>query len=147
MFTPLSSFRFYFLHNQSPPVAVPWVLTFDDFYRSRWHESRTRDAAYFIAPKNAVSCRKTLMNNLNAPDTRQFFLQPLQRQIKAVMHVKEKRQITNKEYQEICKTSKRTASRDLLDLASSGVFEQIGTTGVGTAYILKAPYGATMTPQ
>ena len=67
-----------------------------------------------------------------------------ERQIKAVMYVKEKGQITNKEYQEICKTSKRTASRDLLDLASSGIFEQIGTTGVGTAYILKVPYGATM---
>jgi len=36
-----------------------------------------------------------------------------ERQIKAVMYVKEKGQITNKEYQEVCATSKRTASRDL----------------------------------
>ena len=49
------------------------------------------------------------------------------------------RQITNKEYQEICNTSKRTASGDLLDLVSSGIFEQIGTTGTGTTYILKGP--------
>ncbi|MCD4798275.1 MAG: helix-turn-helix domain-containing protein [Methanosarcinales archaeon] len=69
-----------------------------------------------------------------------------ERQIKAVMYVKEKGQITNKEYQEVCNTSKRTASRDLLDLVSSGFFEQIGTTGTGTAYILKGPYGATMGP-
>ena len=69
-----------------------------------------------------------------------------ERQIKAVMYVKENKQITNKEYQEICNTSKRTASRDLLDLVSSGIFEQIGTTGTGTAYILKGPYGATMGP-
>jgi ATP-dependent DNA helicase RecG len=67
-----------------------------------------------------------------------------ERQIKAVMYVKEKGQITNKEYQEVCATSKRTASRDLLDLVSSGFFEQIGTTGTGTAYILKGPHGAIM---
>ena len=66
-----------------------------------------------------------------------------ERQIEAVMYVKEKGQITNKEYQKVCTTSKRTASRDLLDLVSSGIFEQIGTTGTGTAYILKGPYGAT----
>ncbi len=69
-----------------------------------------------------------------------------ERQIKAVMYVKEKGQITNTEYQEICATSKRTASRDLLDLVSSGIFEQIGTTGAGTAYIRKGPYGATKGP-
>ena len=69
-----------------------------------------------------------------------------ERQIKAVMYVKEKGQITNKEYQKVCATSKRTASRDLLDLVSSGFFKQIGTTGTGTAYILKGPYGATMGP-
>lgn len=69
-----------------------------------------------------------------------------ERQIKAVMYVKEKGQITNKEYQEVCATSKRTASRDLLDLVSSGFFEQIGTTGTGTAYILKGPHGATIGP-
>jgi ATP-dependent DNA helicase RecG len=55
-----------------------------------------------------------------------------ERQIKAVMYIKEKGQITNKEYQEVCATSKRTASMDLLDLVSSGFFEQIGTTGTGT---------------
>ncbi|MGP8337758.1 MAG: RNA-binding domain-containing protein [Methanosarcinaceae archaeon] len=69
-----------------------------------------------------------------------------ERQIKAVMYVKEKGQITNKEYQEVCATSKRTASRDLVVLVSTGIFEQIGTTGTGTAYILKGPHGVTMGP-
>ena len=72
-----------------------------------------------------------------------------ERQIKAVMYVKETGQITNKEYQEICNTSKRTASRDLLDLVSSGLLDQIGTKGMGTAYVLKdhnGANGATMGP-
>jgi len=65
-----------------------------------------------------------------------------ERQIKAVMYVKEKGKITNKEYQDVCNTSKRTSSRDLLDLVSSGFFEQIGTKGMGTAYVLKGHNGA-----
>jgi ATP-dependent DNA helicase RecG len=76
-----------------------------------------------------------------------------ERQLKAVIYVKEKgqvtnkeyqeicntsnRTVTNKEYQEICNTSNRTASRDLADLVSSGLLEQIGITGKGTAYILR----------
>ena len=60
-----------------------------------------------------------------------------ERQIKAVMYVKENGKITNKEYQNVCSTSKRTSSRDLLDLVSSGLFNQIGTKGMGTAYVLK----------
>jgi len=45
--------------------------------------------------------------------------------------------ITNKEYQEVCDTSERTSSRDLADLVASGLFEQIGTTGKGTVYVLR----------
>src|SRR5665648_187243 len=72
-----------------------------------------------------------------------------ERQIKAVMYVKEKGQITNTEYQEICKTSNRTASRDLAELVSSGLFEQAGITGKGTSYIIsqhKDAKGATKAP-
>ncbi len=60
-----------------------------------------------------------------------------ERQIKAVMYVKKNGNITNKEYQEVCNTSERTSSRDLAELVSSGLFEQIGITGKGTAYILR----------
>jgi ATP-dependent DNA helicase RecG len=72
-----------------------------------------------------------------------------ERQIKAVMYVKEKGQITNKEYQEVCATSNRTASRDLADLVSSGLFDQVGITGKGTVYIIsycKDAKDATKTP-
>ena len=69
-----------------------------------------------------------------------------ERQIKAVMYVKEKRQITNKEYQEVCATYKRTVSRDLLDLISSGFFEQIGQHWDEDSLHPKGPYGATMEP-
>jgi len=77
-----------------------------------------------------------------------------ERQIKAVMYVKERGKITNKEYQEVCNTSERTATRDLTDLVSQEIFEQVGVTGKGTNYILKAPQrrqsrqkGATKTPK
>ena len=59
-----------------------------------------------------------------------------ERQIKAVMYVKEKGQVTNTGYQEICNTSARTSSRDLADLVSRGLFNQKGTIGKGTEYTL-----------
>ena len=62
-----------------------------------------------------------------------------QRQIKAVMYVKEKGKITNKEYQELCDTSERTATRDLMGLVDQDILEQVGITGKGTSYILKPP--------
>ena len=75
------------------------------------------------------------------------------RQIKAVIYVKERGKITNKEYQKVCNTSERTASRDLAVLVARKVFEQIGTTGKGTSYRLKMSQrrqtghkGATNTP-
>ena len=64
-----------------------------------------------------------------------------ERQIKAVMYVKEKGKITNKEYQELNTVSKRTATRDLEELVKSSVFEQIGITGKGTEYVLKGVKG------
>jgi ATP-dependent DNA helicase RecG len=60
-----------------------------------------------------------------------------ERQIKAVMYVKEKGRIMNKEYREVCSISQRTASRDLSVLVSKGIFEQIGITGKGTEYVLR----------
>ena len=59
-----------------------------------------------------------------------------ERQIKAVKYIKDKGKITNKEYQEICDTSERTATRDLSSMVSIGLLEQIGTTGKGTEYVL-----------
>lgn len=61
-----------------------------------------------------------------------------ERQIKAVMHVKEKGRITNKEYQELIGVSRITASRELQDIVKKGVLHMIGRVGKGTKYILKA---------
>jgi len=59
------------------------------------------------------------------------------RQIKAVMYVKENGKITNKEYQELNNIKKRQTSEDLAVLENKGILEKIGTTGKGTYYILK----------
>jgi len=66
-----------------------------------------------------------------------------ERQMKAVMYVKEKGKITNKEYQELVDTTKKTASRDLVDLVGKDIFNQTGTTGKGTFYTLKGDKGDT----
>lgn len=60
-----------------------------------------------------------------------------ERQIRAVMYVKEKGKITNKECKKICNASERTATRDLSSLVSREILEQIGITGKGTEYILR----------
>lgn len=60
-----------------------------------------------------------------------------ERQIKAVMYVKEKGKITNKEYQSISNISNRTSTRDLAQLVSMNILEQIGVTGKGTKYVLR----------
>jgi len=64
-----------------------------------------------------------------------------ERQIKAVMYVKERGKITNKEYQQLVGVIKKTASRDLVDLVGKGIFSQSGVTGKGTFYVLKGTKG------
>lgn len=64
-----------------------------------------------------------------------------ERQIKAVMYVKERGRITNKEYQEITGIKKRQASEDLRILIEKGIFQKLGTTGKGTYYILRGSKG------
>lgn len=58
------------------------------------------------------------------------------RQIKAVMYVKEKGKITNKEYREMFATTDRTALRDLIVICEKGIFQKVGKTGRRTEYIL-----------
>ena len=60
-----------------------------------------------------------------------------ERQIKAVMYVKEKGKITNTEYQEFCETKKRQTTDDLKELEDKQVLKRIGTTGKGTYYVLE----------
>ncbi|MEO8231198.1 MAG: ATP-binding protein [Ignavibacteriota bacterium] len=58
------------------------------------------------------------------------------RQIKAVLFVKENKKITNKDFQTLVTTSGRTALRDLEQLVVSSIFEKIGEKK-GTYYQLK----------
>jgi len=60
-----------------------------------------------------------------------------ERQTKAVIYIKEKGKITNKEYQELNNIKKRQTSEDFAVLEDKGILEKIGTTGKGTYYILK----------
>ena len=60
-----------------------------------------------------------------------------ERQMKAVLFVKEKGKITNTEYQILCKLKKRQTTDDLKDLENKNIFIRIGSTGKGTHYILK----------
>ena len=59
-----------------------------------------------------------------------------ERQIKAVMYVKEKAKITNKEYRSMFDISDRTALSDLNDLCEKGILGKVGITGRGTVYEL-----------
>ncbi len=61
-----------------------------------------------------------------------------ERQIKAVLFVKEKGKISNKEYQEICEVSKGTATKELRELVERfNVLERKGNVGAGTFYVIK----------
>ena len=59
------------------------------------------------------------------------------RQVKAVMYVKEKGKITNKEYQELTKVSKAMSTIDLRELVNHEIFRKRGATGRGTEYTLE----------
>lgn len=61
------------------------------------------------------------------------------RQVKAVLFIKEKGRITNKEYQELNTTSERTASRDLNGLIEKGIFRNSEVKGAGSFYFFNKP--------
>lgn len=62
-----------------------------------------------------------------------------ERQIRAVLWIQGKGDISNTEYQELCDVSKRTATRDLSDLVSRGVLKQVGRIGKQVTYLLERP--------
>jgi ATP-dependent DNA helicase RecG len=59
-----------------------------------------------------------------------------ERQIKAVLFVKEKGKITNKEYQELVEVARMTATRDLKELVEKNIFKSSETKGAGSFYKL-----------
>ena len=58
------------------------------------------------------------------------------RQRQAVMIARTGERLSNKNYQEMFKVSKATATRDLEGMVERGVLEKVGTTGKGTFYVL-----------
>ena len=59
------------------------------------------------------------------------------RQVKAVLYLKEKGKITNKDYQFLNDCSRNTASNDLVDLLLRGVLISSDIKGAGAFYQLK----------
>jgi len=59
------------------------------------------------------------------------------RQIKAVLFVKGKGEITNKNIQELFKVSRETATRDLIFLLEKDILLSSGSKGAGAYYVLK----------
>ena len=60
------------------------------------------------------------------------------RQLKAVLFIKEKGKITNKEYQELNDCSRNTASNDLGDLVQKNILVGSDVKGAGAFYQLKS---------
>ena len=60
-----------------------------------------------------------------------------ERQVKAVLYVKEKGKITNSEYQEINNVSRITATRDFAELVEKKMLKYSAQRGAGSFYILK----------
>lgn len=59
-----------------------------------------------------------------------------ERQIKAVMYVRENGKITNKSIQELFTVSRETATRDLTCLTEKNILKSSGSKGAGAYYIL-----------
>ncbi len=57
-----------------------------------------------------------------------------ERQIKAILFVKEERKITNQEYQKLTDSQAMVASLDLRDLVDKGILARKGTTGRGVSF-------------
>jgi len=59
-----------------------------------------------------------------------------ERQIKAVMFVKEKKKITNREYQKLNACSRNTATNELRVLVQKGIIKESGKKGAGAFYVI-----------
>ncbi|MFI5150225.1 MAG: ATP-binding protein [Bacteroidia bacterium] len=59
------------------------------------------------------------------------------RQMKAILYLKQNGRITNMLYQKISGASERTATRDLTEMVRRNILEQVGKTGKGTEYLLR----------
>ncbi|WP_227625925.1 DeoR family transcriptional regulator [Geofilum rubicundum] len=63
----------------------------------------------------------------------------------ALEFLKENNTITNKTYQELCKVSKATATRDLTELVDKfNIVKRVGDVGAGTLYRLIGSIGSKL---
>ena len=67
-------------------------------------------------------------------------LQLNDRQYKVIEYFQSAETLSNAQYQELSKTSKRTATRDLAELVDKGLLVRDGTRGKGTKYRLAEEY-------
>ncbi len=74
------------------------------------------------------------LNKLNVRDLQALGLN--ERQIKAVLYVKDKGEITNSIYQEINNTRQTLSSQELADLVEKGILKSSGAKGRGAKYLL-----------
>jgi ATP-dependent DNA helicase RecG len=83
----------------------------------------------------------TFLKDVYTPE----YLQTLglnERQIKAILYMKEHGNITNAKYQALFSVSKPTATRDLRDLEVRSVVINTGTKGSSSKYELKQKVGS-----
>jgi ATP-dependent DNA helicase RecG len=83
----------------------------------------------------------TFLKDIFTPE----YLQTLrlnERQVKAILYVKEHGNITNAKYQAILGVSKPTATRDLQDLEARNLVVNTGTKGSSSKYELKQRVGS-----
>ena len=59
-----------------------------------------------------------------------------ERQIRAVIYVKEKGKITNRDYQELNTCSRNTATNDLRKLIQKEIIKESGKKGAGAFYVI-----------
>ena len=59
-----------------------------------------------------------------------------ERQIKAVMYVKEKKRITNRDYQKLNACSRNTATNELRELVQKEIIKESGKKGAGASYVI-----------
>jgi len=83
----------------------------------------------------------TFMKDIYTPEYLQT-LQLNQRQMRAILFMKEHGNITNAKYQTLIGVSKATATRDLQDLEGRSIIINTGTKGVSSKYELKQVMGS-----
>ena len=72
-------------------------------------------------------------DNYNEQYLKSLYL--IDRQMKAVLYVKEKGKITNSEYQKLNDVGRTAAAIDLQELVEKGIFIQLGLKGRGIKYV------------